>query len=295
MRLLHVFYALTATFCWGTNFVVIHLGLGTMPPIFMAGVRFGLVALFCLVLPRPKIAPMRLVLLGLIQFAGQFGLLFQSMAVGMPSGLAALVMQAQVFFTILFAALLIGERLHGRAMAGLLIAALGLGLIAVTIDSHGQELTYTGFALCLSSALCWGFGNILMRQAAGVSALALVSWMSLVAAPALFVASWFLEPHHRILAALSPPTAGEIGVALYLSLPGTMLAFGLWSYLLRFYEASRIVPFALCIPLFGALSSALVLGERFSPLRLAGMGLVGLSLAIMIIPWHMLTRKRMVI
>ena len=292
MRLSHIGLAVLITCCWGLNFVVIRLGLGTMPPFFLAGVRFGLVALLVLFVPRPKIALSRLVLLGLIQFAGQFGFLFEGMAVGMPAGLASLIMQSQVFFTVLFAFLLLGERPKLRSLIGFGVAAIGLGVIGVSIHgSVATDLTFAGFALCLVAAFCWGFGNILMREVAGVNVLSLVSWMSLVATPPLFAASFVLEDTARITQAVTTITWGQGFVALYLAVFATIFAFSGWSYLLRYYQATKVVPFALLVPLFGAGSAWLVLGERFTTLRLVGMGLVVLSLAIIMLPSSIIPAK----
>src|SRR5258708_4894921 len=75
-----------------------------------------------------------------------------------------------------------------------------------------------------------------------------------------------------------------LGAILYLGVVATVLAYAIWGYLLRRHPAAQVAPFALLIPFVAAASSALVLGERFGPRRLVGIGLVLLGLVIIVRP-----------
>ncbi|MEA3024224.1 MAG: O-acetylserine/cysteine efflux transporter, partial [Alphaproteobacteria bacterium] len=79
----------------------------------------------------------------------------------------------------------------------------------------------------------------------------------------------------------------SIATALYLGTLATPIAYGMWSHLLQRYPASVVAPFALLSPATGILSSALILGEVFGPLRYAGMALILAGLAVIVWP----TRK----
>ncbi|MBF2967729.1 EamA family transporter, partial [Pseudomonas aeruginosa] len=93
---------------------------------------FALAALPLLVLRGPMPAPFgRILLIGVLLGVVKFGLLFVGMAQGMPAGLSSLVLQSQVFFTILIAALWLGERPSPRGLFGLSLAAAGLVLIGL--------------------------------------------------------------------------------------------------------------------------------------------------------------------
>src|SRR5947208_540934 len=95
---------------WGFNFVVIQLGLGSIPPLLLVALRFTVAAVPVLFLPKPNLPWPRLIWIGMVWFAGQFVLLFTGMKVGMPAGLASVCMQVQAFFTILLAGFVLGEK-----------------------------------------------------------------------------------------------------------------------------------------------------------------------------------------
>lgn len=112
--------ALLVVVVWGLNFVVIKLGLHNMPPLMLAGLRFMLVAFPALLFVARPAIPLRLLLgYGLTISFGQFAFLFCAIGLGMPAGLASLVLQAQAFFTIILGAFVFGERLQGKQLAGI--------------------------------------------------------------------------------------------------------------------------------------------------------------------------------
>ena len=96
---------------WGFNFVVIDWGMGAVPPLLFAAIRFAVVAVpACFFVPRPAVPWRTVAAVGAFMSLGQFGLLYLSLSLGMPPGLAALVLQAQVVFTIVIAAAALRER-----------------------------------------------------------------------------------------------------------------------------------------------------------------------------------------
>src|SRR6185503_13361628 len=101
MTPLELLLALTVVFIWGTNFVVIKIGLGAFPPLLFATLRFAFAALpWIFFIRRPAVAWRYLIAFGLFLGVGQFGLLFIAMRADITPGLASLVMQVQVFFTV---------------------------------------------------------------------------------------------------------------------------------------------------------------------------------------------------
>jgi O-acetylserine/cysteine efflux transporter len=126
----HIITALIVIFLWGMNFVVIKIGLKGIPPFLLGALRFMLVAFpAILFLPRPKVPLKWLLAYALTISLGQFAFLFSAMAVGMPAGLASLVLQAQAFFTVGFSALVFGDKLRAANLLGMLIASIGLALL----------------------------------------------------------------------------------------------------------------------------------------------------------------------
>lgn len=278
----HIALALTLAVFWGFNFVVIEVALADVPPLLLAAARFLLAGAPCLLLPRPRMPWRALLAVAMTLYVGQFAFLFQAMAVGMPAGLASIALQVQAFITILFAALAIGEWPNRRQTAGGVVALAGLVLIAMTVGADG--VTAVGFALLLGAACCWAAGNVMLRKIGKVDLLALVSWASLLAAGPLFLLSLGIEGPARIAAAVTHPTWLAAGAVVYIAFISTTFGYGAWGYLMRIYPAAVAAPFSLLVPVFGTVSAALVLGETFGPVRLAGMALILAGLAVVAVP-----------
>jgi O-acetylserine/cysteine efflux transporter len=275
---------------WGIAFVATRIGLDSFTPAQLAAVRFLIACAPMVVLPRPPIGWPMLIATGLTLYAGQFLLQFFGIAAGMPPGLASLVVHTQAFFTVVFAAIVLRERPTTRQVAGMALALVGLGLIAATT---GADLTMIGFLLTLGSAVSWGIGNIFLKRTGASAELALTVWLSaVVPLPALAVSA-VADGGRGLARTLSMATLGGWMAALYLGVVGTLVAYTLWARLLRRYPAATVAPFALLVPFVGGLASSAVFGERFGPLRLAGMGVVLAGLAVIVLPierWARLAR-----
>lgn len=277
----HIALAVFVTVIWGFNFVVVRYGLDHYPPLLLTALRFLVAGLPALFVPRPNLPLGQLLAMGAVWFLAQFALLFLAIDNGMPPGLASLTMQAQAFFTILVAALMLGEQPSRRQMAGSAVAFCGLVLIGASV---GGDMTYAGLILALLGALSWSLGNVMVRKAPPVDMFALVVWLSLVPPLPAFALSLWLEGWPAISFALLHPTWEGFGTIAYQVLGGTFLGFGIWGWLLKRYPASLVAPFSLLVPLTGTVSAALVLGERFPPLRFAGMALILAGLLVIALP-----------
>lgn len=264
--------ALVVVVAWGINFVVIKVGLHGVPPMLLGALRFTLAAIPGVFFVRRPQMPLRWFLAyGTAISFGQFVFLFSAMYVGMPAGLASLVLQAQAFFTLGFAVLFLGERLHPRNVLGLLIAAGGLLVIAL---AGGAALTLAGFALTLCAALCWSLGNIVTKKIGKVDLVSLVVWASLIPPLPFLALSYFIEGPARIGAALTGMGMASMLAIAYLAFVATLLGYSLWSRLLSRYPASQVAPFSLLVPIVGISSGALLLNEQLSRAQEAGAALV---------------------
>ena len=270
--------ALVVIIVWGMNFVVIRIGLDGMPPMLLGALRFLLAAFpAVLFIKRPQIPLRWLLAYGLTISLGQFAFLFSAMTIGMPAGLASLVLQSQAFFTLLFAVMLLGERFRLINLVGLLVAAGGLLLIGAQGDGL---MTVAGFVLTLCAAAMWAMGNIVTRKLGKVNLIGLVVWGSLVPPLPFFALSWFLEGPKAIESALRGFNFNSILVLAYLAFGATILGYGLWSRLLSRYPASQVAPFSLLVPVVGISSAALLLDEHLSNLQLLGALIVMLGLLL---------------
>ena len=270
--------ALLVIVVWGLNFVVIKVGLHGMPPMLMGALRFMLAAFPAILFVRRPQVPLRWMLAyGMTISVGQFAFLFYAMYVGMPAGLASLVLQSQAFFTLFFAALFLGERLRGSNLFGLLVAASGLVLIGL---QGGQAMTLAGFALTIAAASMWALGNVVTRKLGKVNLVGLVVWGSLIPPLPFLALSLWLEGPELISQSLRTLGVDSLLVLAYLAFGATILGYGLWSRLLSRYPASQVAPFSLLVPVVGISSSALLLGERLGGLQMVGVALVMAGLLI---------------
>ena len=290
MPLGHSLVAILVTIIWGLSFVVIKLGVGSTPPLLLAALRFLAAALpAILFVPRPKTDWRNVVGYGFFLGVAQFGLLFAAIALGMPASLASVVMQAQVFFTILFAAVLMGERPGAFQALGGVIACLGLVLIA------WPRLTGGGagpFLMTVLAAASWGVANIISKRAGRVDMLGFIVWSSLVAPlPLLALSLWFDGPD-RVVSALIHLDRNALAAVAYLAYPTTVFAFGIWAYLLSRHPAATVTPFALLVPVAGILGSALILGEVMHPVEAAGGAVIVFGLFINVFGQRLLGRRR---
>lgn len=269
----HALLAIAVAIVWGVNFVVIHEGLADFPPLLFVALRFALVAFpAVLFLERPRV-PLRLVLgVGLFMCTGQFALLFVAMDQGLPAGLASLVLQMQVLFTIAFAVVALGERPSARQVGGALLALAGMAVIAA---GRGGNVPLGALALSIGAAASWGVGNICARRAQADNPLALLVWASLIPPLPLTALSLALGE--------GAPSIGAAGVlsVLYVVVGATFFGFGSWVWLMRRHAASRVAPFTLLVPPVGILAAWVALGEQPGVAELTGAGvvLVGLGLA----------------
>ncbi len=277
MPLSHSLAALLVTAIWGLSFVVIKLGVGTMPPLLLAALRFLFAALPAVIfIARPKTDWRHVVAYGFFLGVAQFGLLFAALGLGMPASLASVVMQAQVFFTILFAAVVMGERPGPHQVIGGLVASFGLVLIAWPRMTGGGAVP---FLMTVVAAASWGVANIVSKKAGRVDMLGFIVWSSLVAPLPLLGLSLWLDGPTAVWTALTQIDGGTLLAVAYLAYPTTIFAFGIWAYLLSRHPAATVTPFALFVPVAGILGSALILGEAMHPIEAVGGAVIVLGLA----------------
>jgi O-acetylserine/cysteine efflux transporter len=281
MRVRDMGLAVLTSVIWGFAFVTYKFGLESFSAPQLTALRFMIACLPVLFVPRPKLPWSVIVLIGLTLFAGQFLLLFLAFALDMPAGLASVTQQTQAFFTVLLAALFLREIPRLRQSVGMVVALTGLVLIGLTT---GADLKPAALGLALAAALSWAIGNILVKRTAGVPVFPLMAWCSLVAPLPVLLLSWLVDPQPSLIGAVMNASWPSIATALYLGTLATPIAYGMWSHLLQRYPASVVAPFALLSPVTGILSSALILGEVFGPLRYAGMALILAGLAVIVWP-----------
>lgn len=289
MPLRHILLALAIALVLGLSFVAIHYGLEDAPPLLLTAMRYGFAAVPAVFfVRRPAIDWRLLVVYGLCIGVGQFGLLFIAIKLGMPAGLSSLVVQLQVFFTILLAFLVFGERPTLFQIAGAAVAFAGIGVIAIERLDGAALLP---LLLTIVAAMFWGLGNTTSKKAGKVDMLGLVVWSSLVPPLPLLAGSLLLDGPDAIVTALTHFSWRGAGAVAFMAYGATLFGFTMWAKLLSLYPASQVAPFALCIPVAGILSAALLLGETISGIEIVGSVLVFVGLVTTVLGPRLLARR----
>lgn len=289
MLIRHFLLGLLVVLLWGFNFVVIKIGLTEISPLLLCTIRFFLASLPAIFFKFPATSFHKVILYGLVMFAVQFALLFWGMHAGVTAGLAALLLQAQVFFTVILAIFFLGEKLKTFQALGSLISFGGLAFVATNI---GGSVTTTGFLLLMAAAIAWSFGNIISKKIDKVNMLSLVTWSSLVAWPPLLAATLLLDGPTKTWLDLQNMTWISVGALLYITYGSTLLGFGIWNYLLHLYNLHIIAPFTLLVPIVAMISSMIVLHEPLHSWKIWASLLVIAGLSINFFGSCLFSKKR---
>lgn len=247
-----------------------------------AALRYSFALLpMALFIPRPKVPLWNLALYGVLIGVGQFGIVYYAVNSQISPGLASLVIQTQVFFTIGFAMLLNKERLRLYQVFALLLALIGLLIIALHTDA---TTTLLGLALMVFAGFSWGAANTVGRYA-GISSpadlFAYVVWASAFAVPPLLLISAVFEGGVTYLSQIleQAPLGTWLGV-LWQSWGNTLFGYAAWAWLLSKHPAAVVAPMPLLVPIFGMGASAIYLGEDLPVWKLFAAGLVMVGLLI---------------
>ena len=299
---LHIALAVLVTFIWGVNFTFIAWALESFPPLMLTALRFFFTAVPLVLFLKPPKFNRTLFIYAIGTFVMQYAFVFTAMHLGASAGLTALLLQVQIFITVLLAYIMLGESVSRMQIIGMLIGVLGLGVIALNL---GGDMPLVGFMCILIAAIGWSFGNIASKQAStqqsignvsttspvnnnkasnktsALSALSLVVWGGLIACVVLTLSSLLFENEAWTLATFTQASFKSwlsLGFIIYVS---TLIGFGLWAHLLSQNIASKVMPFALLVPVFGVATSVLFTGEVVTWWKMLAMVLIlsGLVLA----------------
>ncbi len=297
--------AVLVTFIWGVNFTFIAWGLESFPPLMLTALRFFFTAVPLVFFLKPPTFNRTLLIYAIGTFVMQYAFVFTAMHLGASPGLTALLLQMQIFITVLLAYFILGEAVSRMQIIGMLVGVLGLSVIALNL---GGDMPVAGFVCILIAAVGWSFGNIASKQASAqatlkaaqqktdvtaitpttgknktsaLSALALVAWGGLIACVILTVSSLMFEADAWQLATFTDASLKSwlsLGFIVYIS---TLVGFGLWAHLLSQNTASKVMPFALLVPVFGMTTSVVLTGEVVTWWKMLAMILIlsGLLLA----------------
>lgn len=290
MRKKDLFLALLVVIIWGSTFTVIKLGLNGMPPMVLVALRFTVAAIPAVFLiKKPDISWKYLVAYGLTAGLGQFACDIYSLYLGMPAGLASVIMQTHVFLTFIFAFIILKDKIDGKEILGLIIATIGIILLSLNVGL-GEIVTVPPVSLFLQllAAGFWAMSSIVVKLAAKsarkekkkLDVFGLVVWSSLIPIIPFFIFGMLLDSPKIVYKSIIGLDLNYILIIIYLSYAATLFGFSIWGRLLRSYDAGKVALLSLLVPVSGLLIGWFVMGEVLSPVQIMGVITVILGLLV---------------
>ncbi len=277
--------ALAVVVIWGLNFIFMKFALRDFTPFQMGAARY-VFAVFPLIffIKRPNMDVKWLLYYGLFQGVGQFGFLFVGLKLGMTAALASVLMQTQVFFTAIFSFVLLKEKPSRSLQIGLLLAAAGLACFAMNYIApqaiNTSSTTLLGLIFCVLGASMWSASNIVVRKAqqsltkdTSFDAVAFLVWSSVVPIIPFIALTLLLDPEPTRWRWLAAPWSSWVSVA-FLGWVATIIAYAMWTQLLKCHPANRVAPFSLGVPVVGITAGMLILGEQITTWQWGGIAFV---------------------
>ncbi len=266
----HLLIAMLVPITWGFGFALAKGGLSHFPPLLLMGMRFGIAALVLVwFVPLPRGHWRSLTLIALISATFQYGLSFSGLAM-IDATPAILLVQSEVVFGTVIAAIMLKELPTRRQLAGTGIALVGIVTIVGAPSLTGQM---TGVVLILTGCLCWALGQVMVRRLGDVmSGFQMTAWVGTIAAPQMLLASVLIEGNPLPALAAAPPFAW--GTVLYLGVVMTAIGYSAWYFLLSKYPVPMVMPLLLLLPISTILGAVTFLGEHPDPHVLLGGAIV---------------------
>ncbi len=272
-----VLAAILVACCWGANFTAAKFSMMDFPPILTVLLRFILLSLllapFAAREKMPRMRDMLIVSLTLIVI--QFGLVFSSIHMGLSITSAIIATQLGVPFACVLAAVVFKDYLGPWRSGGLMVAFFGVLIVAGTPNASQH---WGAFAIAVMGAFSWAVANIYIKRMKPQPVVNLLFWPGLFSIPPLLMFSLLTEsPTLAMLA--DAKTASWLGIA-YSAIMSSIVAYGLWNWLLARYEISQVVPYSLLVPVAGIAAGVAVFNEPVSGQVLLGAALTMIGVGV---------------
>jgi len=271
MKPLDTLSAISVAIIWGMGFVIAKAAMEHFSPILLMALRFTLTAL-CMIWffrPDPKLFN-KLFWIAFVSAAIQYSLTFTGVS-GIDASTAALLIQLEVPFAILLAAVVLGDKLTIRQGVGVSLAFCGAILI-VGEPKLANNMRYV--LMVIGGGFAWSLGQIMIKMMGVSGGFSLISSVAVFAAPQLFIASYLLEDNQIDQIITASPAAWA--AVVYLGLVMTALGYAMWYRLLGLYDVNMVMPFLLLLPVASVVGGYLFLDEILTT-KIAIGGLLALA------------------
>ncbi|MNZ83829.1 putative amino-acid metabolite efflux pump [compost metagenome] len=278
MKAGHLLLAISITAIWGLNFSVIKLGLITVDPLILAGIRFTLCALPAIFfIPKPDVQWRYIIGYGLVFGIGLWGVVNIGIKSGLSAGIASLVLQFSAFFTLLLGSWIFKEAISRYQLAGIGIASCGLLSIISIADG---TVTMAGLVLTLLGAVAWSAANVINKKAKTTQVFAFLVWSSAFSPIPLFALDYAVNGSTGYSALVNQLDYRAVLSILFQVYPNTLFGYWVWNSLLKRYPVSTVAPLSLLVPVFGLLGSVMIFNESLSLNKIVAVVLIVSGLGV---------------
>jgi drug/metabolite transporter (DMT)-like permease len=287
---------------WGSTYFAIRVGVETLPPLLMAGIRYVVAGL--LMFPfairsggpelraadRPRAAGWWSALLvgGLLLAGGNGGVSAGERSV--PSGLAALLVATVPLWLIVIDRLFNGARIGLLALAGLVAGVVGVGFLAGPFGGGGHAAAGHGGAggspgigivIILVASVSWASGTIASRRVPLPSRPLLATSMQMLAGGAVLLVAAAVTGEFGQFDPAHVSAASWLALA-YLIGPGSIIAFSAYVVAVRRLPTATVATYAYVNPIIAVILGTSLLGEALTASMLAGGALIVVAVVLVV-------------
>ena len=282
-RVLGFLSGLTAAAIWGGMYVVSKVVMTVVPPFSLIVTRLvlGILTLTIIVLIRKSwnVSPRQfwqIFGVGLVGYGVSLGFQFVGTNLSTAAN-GSLVTSTTPAFVLLFAALLLAEKVTPRRLLALGVATIG---VVAVIDPRNAALSpsfFLGNMSLVAAALTWALYSVLIRKVTrdtDVLSTTLIAFIGGLPV-CLPLGGWELATHQ-----LGTISVWVVGGILFLGIISTALAMYLWNTAFSILDAGAASLTFFAQPVVGTLLSVLFLSEHITPLFVVGGVLIGIALLL---------------
>lgn len=250
---------------WGVNFSAIKLGVRELDPFLIAAARFFLATFPIIFFVRKPKVPMRYFMAyGLVFGTGIWGMAYCSIAFGLSSGMASVLLQLDVLTSIAVGALLYKEVITKQMWLGIVAALIGLALSIVYTNGN---ITLLGVLFIIISAVCWPLTGVIIRHSGTKSPFAFNIWGMLFAPIPLIALSISMNGVSGLVATYEQWDNNAWISVLFQAYPTTLFGYWIWNKMILTYPMSKLAPLTLLTTVFALLSGYFIFGETLSTVQ----------------------------
>src|SRR5436190_10153306 len=273
---------------WGSTWLFIKLGLADLPPLTFAGIRFLLAAVILTAIilarglrwPRERKEWMLIVIVGILQFTINYGLVFWGEQ-HISSGLAAVLQSTFPLFGLVIAHFYLPhERITTVKVTGVLLGIVGVAIIFSDQLSIAGSMALMGSVALVLSAVFGSYSNVLVKaRGTQIDPQVLAAGQMVCGLVPLLVIGLATEGNPLMF----HWTTKAVVSLMYLVVVGSAIAFALYYWLVRHMGVTTTMLIALVTPVVAVILGMIVLHEKLNWRLLAGGACIISGLALIVL------------